>query len=359
MPIDLKHRIFTKVTRVTFPDRLLGMAQGSPNPSENPISSSVRFREAAFDTSSVPQIVINSEGILVLANERAQSVFGLSSKDLGRPIQDLEISYKPLELRSCIEQVYGKRSAVNVGNVQWQIHNHDVIYFDVQISPLIETNGKILGVVATFLDVTRSKRLQEELEHSNQELEVAYEELQSANEELETTNEELQSTNEELETTNEELQSTNEELETMNEELQSTNEELQTINGELSCRSEELNQANAFLASILSSLKGGVVVLDPDLCIQIWSTKSQDMWGLQVEEVEHQHFLNLDIGLPVELLRRVIRECLAGHTAFQEITLEAVNRRGKLIQCKVTCTPLYGVARKIEGAILIMEEVET
>ena len=81
-----------------------------------------------------------------------------------------------------------------------------------------------------FHDVTAARRLQDELEHANRQLETAYEELQSTNEELETTNEELQSTVEELETTNEELQSTNEELETMNEELQSTNDELQTIN---------------------------------------------------------------------------------------------------------------------------------
>ena len=110
--------------------------------------------------------------------------------------------------------------------------------------------------------VTALKRLQEELQRSNLELESAYEELQSSNEELETTNEELQSTVEELETTNEELQSTNEELETMNEELQSTNEELQTMNDELRTRSTELNSANSFLESVFASLRYAVVVID-------------------------------------------------------------------------------------------------
>ena len=103
----------------------------------------------------------------------------------------------------------------------------------------------------SFTDVTRYRRVRDELAHANTELERAYEELQSLNEELETTNEELQSTIEELETTNEELQSTNEELETMNEELQSTNDELQVINDELRGRSEELDQANSFFGSVL------------------------------------------------------------------------------------------------------------
>ena len=106
-------------------------------------------------------------------------------------------------------------------------------YFDIQVTPLLGRGGEVLGVSASFIDVTRYHALQDELEHAGRELETAYEELQSTVEELETTNEELQSTNEELETTNEELQSTNEELETMNEELQSTNEELETMNDEI------------------------------------------------------------------------------------------------------------------------------
>jgi len=206
--------------------------------------------------------------------------------------------------------------------------------------------------------VTRYKRLQEELEHSNQELETAYEELQSTNEELETTNEELQSTIEELETTNEELQSTNEELETINEELQSTNEELQTINEELRRRTEELNQVNSFLESILTSMRGGVVVLDQDLRIQVWNYKAEDLWGLRAAEVNEKNFLNLDIGLPVDQLRNMIRSCLSKESESGEVTLDATNRRGKAIECKVTCTPLRSTNDEIRGVILHMEEIK-
>lgn len=141
-------------------------------------------------------------------------------------LQDLELSYRPIELRSCIEQVSSDRRPNIHKDVEWTTPAGDTQFFDVQVTPLVDISSQILGVSITFNDVTRAKRLEYELEHSNQELEMAYEELQSTNEELETTNEELQSSNEELETTNEELQSTNEELETMNEELQSSNRAL-------------------------------------------------------------------------------------------------------------------------------------
>jgi len=51
-----------------------------------------------------------------------------------------------------------------------------------------------------------------------------------------------------------------------------------------------------FLESVFTSLPSSVVILDRDLHVQIWNRKAEDMW-FGAEEVEGQHFLNLDIGL--------------------------------------------------------------
>jgi len=189
---------------------------------------------------------------------------------------------------------------------------------------------------------------------ANEELVSLNEELQSTNEELETTNEELQSTVEELETTNEELQSTNEELETMNEELHSTNDELQNINEQLRERTAELDSANAFLEAILTGLQAGVAVINRDLQVQIWNRRAEDLWGLRREEAVGQHFLNLDIGLPTDQLRPVIRRALNDNMQPTEVKLEAINRRGRSTVVRVVCTPLVGLDGAI-GAILSME----
>jgi two-component system CheB/CheR fusion protein len=194
------------------------------------------------------------------------------------------------------------------------------------------------------------------VQRTRQELETALEELQSTNEELETTNEELQSTVEELETTNEELQSTNEELETMNEELQSTNEELQTINDEVRERSTEVMELNSFLESILTSIRGAVVMLDRDLQIHKWNHRAEDLWGLRAEEVLHRNFLNLDIGIPVEQLKAPVKACLSQEAEFLELTMDATNRRGKPIMVKVTCTQVTTGGGEPTGVILVMEE---
>jgi len=293
---------------------------------------------------------------LVVANERARTLFNLGALDFGRPFQDLEISYRPTDLRSMIDQAHAGRKPLVVRNIEWPLRGGDIRWIDVQAAPLY-ANGQVAGVAISFDDVTAFQRLQRELEKSNAELEGAYEELQSTNEELETTNEELQSTVEELETTNEELQSTNEELETMNEELQSTNEELTTINDELRRRSDELNDVNAFMQAVLASLRGGVVVLDTELRVEVWNEKAVDLWGVRADEVRGMHFMMLDIGLPVQMLTKAIRACLLGESERETLTIEAINRRGKPITCEVTCTPMWRASGdEVRGVILVMEE---
>jgi two-component system CheB/CheR fusion protein len=160
----------------------------------------------------------------------------------------------------------------------------------------------------------------------------------------------------ELETTNKELQATVEDLETINAELRSTNEELLVVNDELRQRSEDLNRANQFLESILTGIRSVVVVVDRQLRVIAWNHRAEDLWGLRSEDVRGQNLLALDIGLPTEQLRSKIRACLAGAADFT-ISLDAMNRRGRVVHCKVTATPLSGDYPEPRGVILLMEEL--
>jgi two-component system CheB/CheR fusion protein len=355
-PIDMKRRLFSKVSR--SPQREPAAASPLADDGESPEPAArARLYAAAFETSGEAQVVIDRQGHLTLANERARYVFGINERDLGRPIQDLEISYRPVEMRSLIEQSYSDARTVIVRDIVWRPRGAvDDRWMDLEITPLRDGSTTTLGVSALFTDVTAAKRLQQELEVSRQHLESAFEELQSTNEELETTNEELQSTVEELETTNEELQSTNEELETMNEELQSTNEELQAVNDELRHRGGQLNDVNALLEGIVTGLRAGVVVIDRDLRVLIWNTRSEEFWGLRAAEVVGSSFLTLDMGLPVEQLASAIRAVLAGQRPLEEVDLLATNRRGRAMQCHIVCTPLLSAERAVRGVILLMEE---
>ncbi len=307
----------------------------------------------AFRLSPVAQLVLNAEGTVVLGNEPLRALFGIGEREVGSELKDLELSYRPFELRSLINQAQKQNEPVLGDRVSWFAHDGNEHYLEVEVAAL-RHEGRTIGTSVAFRDVTRHVRMTNELEQSKHELESAYEELQSTVEELETTNEELQSTNEELETTNEELQSSNEELETMNEELQSSNEELETMNEELRIRTGEANRANLLVESMLAGLGVGVAVVDEELCVQMWNERAKELWGVDLNQVRGQHFLNLDIGLPVGELRGAIRESVAGKST-PEMRVPARDRRGRDIVCKVRTAPLADLSGEASGAIIMME----
>ena len=356
VPIDPRWRVFTKTHSLSIRERFDVMAEARTFRSNPQLSEANRLRLDAFENGPNAEIVIENNGTIVLVNSRARMEFGLETDVVGKPIKDLQLSYRPVDIRSLIDDVLSQHQTVETGPVRWPSENGADRFFKLIAQPLGNGGTTHAGVNLSFVDVTESVELQTNLEHANQELETAYEELQSANEELETTNEELNSTVEELETTNEELQSTNEELETMNEELQSTNEELETINVELQVRTAELNAANVMMESILSRSLVGVIVVDRDIRVIVWNRRSEDLWGLRAPEVQNQFLLNLDVGLPVEELLQPIRTCLGDPNARVRFELTAMNRRGRTVRCAVTCDPLVRDGKNVDGVILWIEE---
>jgi two-component system, chemotaxis family, CheB/CheR fusion protein len=354
-PIDLSKRVFRKVPgtqlrpTVPIPVALPALAEADG-------THTLPYLRSGFGASPVAQVVVDIHGLVVLANEQARKLFGVSTSDIGRPLQDLQLSYRPIELRSLIERANADGEPVRINDVVWSGNDGVNRQLEVEVAPLTEAGHGSVGTSISFLDVTQYRLIWEELQRSKRDLEAAYEELQSTVEELETTNEELQSTNEELETTNEELQSTNEELETMNEELQSSNEELETTNEELRIRTAELNYANTLMDSMVASLGVAVAVVDRELRVQLWNDRAKELWGLDFTDVRGQHVLDLDIGLPVERLRTPLRKCLAnGATQHPTRKIPARDRRGKDIVCAVRCAPLTARDGAVNGAVVMME----
>jgi two-component system CheB/CheR fusion protein len=357
-PVDVKWRVFKPIPRRNLGERL-GEVVGDATMGDGGALARrhADLRQAAASIGPVARLVVDASRFLVDANQRAEALFSIGPADVGRPLQDLELSYRPLELRGPLDRAFDEGQAVGAGRVEWGEVGKERIY-EVEVTP-ITFNGEAPGGAAiTFTDITDYARLAAEHGNSKRELETAYEELQSTVEELETTNEELQSTNEELETTNEELQSANEELQTMNEELTSTNDELEAMNEEQREHSEQLDRLNLFLEGILGNLRVGVAVVDRELEIQLWNASSQDLWGLRPEEVEGEDFFSLDIGLPVAELREALEAAVSTSAESTDVTLEAVNRRGRAFACEVRVMPLFSADRGLFGGIVLMREAD-
>ncbi|MGY1666021.1 CheR family methyltransferase [Geodermatophilus sp. SYSU D00696] len=358
VPVDLTRRFFRKRSTRPAPERPAVPAQSADAPPFDERSLS-RLRQEVMLSAPTAQLALDADGRVAMVNRQAEHVLGVEDRDVGRPFQDLESSYRPVELRGAIAEAVAERRPVWLRGVERRRPGQEVTVFDVQVRPLYGEGGALLGTTIIFVDVTQYRRLQTELEYANRQLETAYEELQSTNEELETTNEELQSTVEELETTNEELQSTNEELETMNEELQSMNDELHATNEELRGSTDEVTALNEFMAGVLGSFRAGVAVVDPALRVLAWNAAAEDLWGIRQDEVKGQHLLNLDIGLPVSQLHPLLRRQVAEQgPSHDTVELDGVNRRGRPVHVRVTVSAFFQRTGERGGAVIVMDPSE-
>src|SRR5262249_6014079 len=109
-PVDLRRRVFQKVAHSEAHRPLV---RPNPDPPSKDGSASL-IRAAGFETAPVPQLVVDRDGTLALANLQARPLFDVAQRDIGRPLKDLEISYKPLELRSQIDRAYAERHAITL-----------------------------------------------------------------------------------------------------------------------------------------------------------------------------------------------------------------------------------------------------
>src|SRR5215467_8104613 len=339
VPVDLRKRLFRKAAPTAVEPTVAG--GWTEVITREPAGS--RIESAALASGPIVQLAVDLDDRLRVANAAAEALFNLRPRDVGRPFQDLEVSFRPVELRSIIEHVLTEQQPAELMDVMWhRTAGAEPTVYDVSVVPLYRFSEEPVGVGISFLDVTKYRQLRDELERSNHDLEHAYEELQSLNEELETTNEELQSTNEELET--------------MNEELQSTNDELQMINDVLRLRSEELDTTRAFAASTLRSLGSAVVVVDADLNVQVWGPGAENLWGLRADEATGRPFAELDIGLPVAEIKPMLERTLAGSPIKSEAVAEATNRRGRPVRMLLEYLLLRDDEDAHQGVIMVMNE---
>jgi two-component system CheB/CheR fusion protein len=115
-PVDLRKRLFRKapptvLTESARPDSRSETAAREP--------AAKQLDSAALSSGPVVQLAVDLADKLKVANAAAESLFNLRPRDLGRPFSELEVSYRPAELRSRIEQVKTELRPQELHDVEW------------------------------------------------------------------------------------------------------------------------------------------------------------------------------------------------------------------------------------------------
>src|SRR5205814_9957438 len=104
---------------------------------------------------AVGGLVVARTDASVPGNELVRARFGLTATDVGRPLRDVELCYRPVELRPLIGRALAERRPAGVANVERPGPDGQTRYYDVLVTPLREEGSQPAGVALTLPDVTR------------------------------------------------------------------------------------------------------------------------------------------------------------------------------------------------------------
>ncbi|MDQ6735822.1 MAG: PAS domain-containing protein [Nitrospirota bacterium] len=157
--IDLKHRVFATSTNLGVRDRLRVLHHIGEEEAANRLTQQLRVRDLSFNIAPYPHLVVDLEGNVALVNDQTRAAFNLTSDDIGRPFRNLEISYRPMELRGPLEQAFAGQKMVRVPNAERPAPDPATQQFEVEIVPLMEDGRTIVGASLTFRDVSAIVKL--------------------------------------------------------------------------------------------------------------------------------------------------------------------------------------------------------
>jgi two-component system CheB/CheR fusion protein len=381
VPVDKKHKIFSKKVAPTSSFRLTLPAARAPQPTLGPrpfttverapgLPESLRLeldaqREA--DRLSVSQFA--PPGVLINAQFQVVQFRGVTGAYLEPPVGQASFDVLKmardglmLPLRAAIKQAQRDLSPVRHENVRLRVAGATRTVH-LQVIPL--KNLKELCYLILFeapgpgspdarpvaasappkAEIRRVTELERELAETRDY-------LQSVQEQHEAAREELQASNEEVQSANEELQSINEELETSKEELESTNEELTTLNEEMLSRHAELNRLGGDLNNLFVNINTAVLVVGRDLDIRRFTPLALKIFNL----------LPTDAGRPLGGVRHNL-DCPDLEELIAEVIATA-SAREREVQDKdgrwhaLRARPYMTLDKKVDGAVLVLTEID-
>ncbi len=164
-----------------------------------------------FAAGPIAQLVLDPAGDVAFCTARMRDMFGVAERHIGRPLSELELSRRPVELRPLIELATRTDRPARANRVRWRSHGGSERILDV-IVVSTGRDGRLTGTSIAFVDVTEQSAL-------SAELEVAYEELESTADALRATNRALAETHGRLESACGRLLVADSQLQAMREQL--------------------------------------------------------------------------------------------------------------------------------------------
>lgn len=132
--------------------------------------------------------------------------------------------------------------------------------------------------------------------------------------------------------------------------------ELRSINDELRQRTDELNLVAIFLESVLTSLRGAVLVVDTSMTVRVWNPQAERLWGIKRRDALGSRLHDLALRVPWPDLGARITAALGGEVELDDWQVDVPRDDGSQAAYSVSATPLLGPGGSVHGATLLFVE---
>lgn len=258
--------------------------------------------EQSLGSSPLAQLVVDADGVLAAASPRARELLQLPPGAEGLPFTALARECDGPEVASLVERSVSECAPLSFANQSWTPRKGDNRRLNGGIVPLRDGDGHVVGATLTVEEADGPDLLQH------------------------------------------------------NQTLKRDVSELRYINDELRQRTDELNLVAIFLESVLTSLRGAVVVVDTRGVVRVWNPQAERLWGIARRDAMGKSLAALDLRTAFGVLTPIIDAALHGEVDDGERVVPVSDAIGNQTSYAVSATPLLGPGGTVHGATLLFAE---
>ncbi|SDD27636.1 CheR family methyltransferase [Paraburkholderia lycopersici] len=330
-----------------------------PLPPERRNFSFSALHQRVLEEYAPPSVIVDRDSTIVHLSDNAGKFLHHAGGEPSTNIMAVVVPELRLDLRTTLFRALQTGASVEARRVKL-VRDGRTSWINMTVRPFHDPGVNADFFLVLFDEVQERMSEEGEAGHKGQdpvlmqleqELQHSREQLATNIEQYETSVEELKASNEELQAINEELRSATEELESSKEELQSVNEELTTLNSELHSRVEETAKANDDLQNIIVSTEIATVFVDRKIQVKRFTPSATRIFKLIDSDIGRSLF-DVTHSLKHPTLAEDVKE------AFETLKLierELQSQEGQWYLMRLL--PYRTADDRIDGAVLTLIDI--
>jgi PAS domain S-box-containing protein len=250
--------------------------------------------EQSLGRSPLAQLVVDKDGVLAVASPKAHELLELPDGAEGLPFAALARKRGADDIAGLVERACAEEAPLSFSQQPWGARRR----LNGGIAPVRDTRGQLVGATLTVEPADDA------------------------------------------------------ELALHNVELRRDVTELKSINDELRQRTDELNLVTIFLESVVTSLRGAVVVVDTRGTVRIWNRQAERLWGIKRRDAMGTPLTSLDLRTDRAMMAAHIDAALRGEVDDVDNVIDVRGDDGTATAFSFSATPLLGPGGSVHGATL-------